>query len=682
MSPGSIENGVFKLPCDLDESSNWKLPTTWPECKVTVDQCTELPTDPMLTTNFMTSDSVPVNVSKTISYRCKTSGHVTVVGETLDLTCTESGQFELPDPIPSCREPVLCESPPIPSGASRLLNSTSEGVKEWENAIYNCRVGTNLSTDNFALQCKGNGYYDKSPNWDVCNITACVDIPTPKTGYITSQWIVPVDDALNFTCSDGNKIPDHDKLGPVQLFCEADGNFGPSSMTNVSLWPDCRTHYDCETPPIPDESTGLRNSNSTGLKEYHYAKYYCKEGRGLDDAYFSVQCGKVDGSAGKFNTSSITWPTCAITHCLLDQIGSGNTTGFNSTTDVNPEVGETITLKCATVGQITNGGSELGPYGCRDDGSFNITSVLGSCRDPIDCATPSATPIPSAESNLQNTTSNGVKEFEKLRYNCNPGTKLDDGKDYHEIECPSGGDYGSIDWPICSLACDFNIETPPTSSNLKIDDRSTVIRPNNDITYSCKIGFHPLNATLEGDDGETMTIENSKIKLKCNATGMFPSLSAWPNCTEDSSSNAGGRRKRSSSSTGRYSHLQDDIDYTILVLVETQFMWTDGIENEINGTTNKTREDRKEFPMLMVEHFHSTLENGALGPEDPDSNLFNINSLKVKSKTIRPQCEQPINYNYEIINAATGTAEIETPTALSNCIPSGSKCNNIYFIRT
>ena len=31
MSPGSIENGVFKLPCDLDEMSNWKLPTTWPE---------------------------------------------------------------------------------------------------------------------------------------------------------------------------------------------------------------------------------------------------------------------------------------------------------------------------------------------------------------------------------------------------------------------------------------------------------------------------------------------------------------------------------------------------------------------------------------------------------------------------------------------------------------------------
>jgi hypothetical protein len=86
--------------------------------------------------------------------------------------------------------------------------------------------------------------------------------------------------------------------------------------------------------------------------------------------------------------------------------------------------------------------------------------------------------------------------------------------------------------------------------------------------------------------------------------------------------------------------------------------------------------------MLMVEHFHSTLENGALGPEDPDSNLFNIDSLNVKSKTIRPQCEQPINYNYEIINAATGTAEIETPTALSNFIPSGSNYNKICLICT
>ena len=86
------------------------------------------------------------------------------------------------------------------------------------------------------------------------------------------------------------------------------------------------------------------------------------------------------------------------------------------------------------------------------------------------------------------------------------------------------------------------------------------------------------NVTLADDDGDTMTIDDGKLKLKCNSTGVFPTP-AWPNCTEVGGASSSGRKKRSSE---RYSHLQDDIDYTILVMVETQFMWTDGIENEIN----------------------------------------------------------------------------------------------------
>ena len=101
-------------------------------------------------------------------------------------------------------------------------------------------------------------------------------------------------------------------------------------------------------------------------------------------------------------------------------------------------------------------------------------------------------------------------------------------------------------------------------------------------------------------------------------------------------------------------------------------MWTDGIEHEINITTNKTREDRKEFPAKMIETYHNTLQT-SLGPVDPDKYIFNVNSIKIMNQTIRPLCEQPINYNYEIINPATLKAENENPIGLSNCIPSGSK---------
>ena len=758
MSPGFIEQGMFKLPCKLDANGNWTLPNAWPSCTDKTDTCT---VDSVVTNalepTFVAPLTVSASVSNSISYQCKTSGHTTALGEHLDITCTESGKFDLPNPIPSCREPVLCENPPLPAEESRLLASTSTGVKEWENAIYNCRLGTNLTTDNFSLQCGSNGYYSKNPTFPVCNITACVDIPTPKTGYTTTQTLVPVNDTLNFTCTDENKIPDHDKLDPVQLICNENGEFGPALMANVSTWPNCRTHYECEVPPEPGSESGLSNSNSTGLREFHYAKYYCKEGRELPsdddlrndneiDGSFSLQCGKVDGSAGKFPTD-ITWPNCTITHCLLNQLGTDNTEGFNATTEANPEVGGNVTLKCASSGQVTDQGIELGPFTCEDAGTFNIPSPLGPCREPLNCEIPS----PNVESNLQNSTSSEVKEFEKLRFYCNAGFKIDPNQDYHEITCPNGREYGEITWPVCTLACDSKVEHPPTYTNLQVDTSSNAIRPNDHVTYSCKNGFTLNNVTLENDDGATMTIENELLKLQCNTSGVFPTPT-WPNCTEvicDSNvetppsytnlkannssivirpndfviyscengftlndvtlenddgvtmtienellklqcNSAGGfptptwpnctelpsgRRKRSSSSSERYSHLQDDIDYTILVLVESQFMWTDGIENEINSTTNKTREDRKEFPVMMIENFHDTLENtsGPLGPEDPETNIFNVNSLKVKSKTIRALCEQPINYNYEVISATTGQPVTENPMGLSNCIPSGSK---------
>ena len=163
-----------------------------------------------------------------------------------------------------------------------------------------------------------------------------------------------------------------------------------------------------------------------------------------------------------------------------------------------------------------------------------------------------------------------------------------------------------------------------------------------------------------------MLIENGKeIQIKCNSSGKFPTPT-WPNCTKVTVSN--DRKKRSAD----YSHIQSDMDYTVLVLFETQFMWNDGIEREVNETTNKTREDRKEFPTKMIEHFHDTLET-ALGPVDKTDNTITVNTLRIKSQNIRPLCEQTMIYNYEIISASTGQPETEIPIGISDCVPTGGK---------
>ena len=693
MSPGYLEDGMFKLPCKLDVDGKWTIPSEWPTCSEKTTACTtSISDDPSidstlknaLDANFVTTHTVPINVSSSITYRCKTPGYVTADGDTIDIRCTESGKFDIPNPIPSCREPVLCEDPPLVPQNSRLMNSTSTGVKEWENAVYSCRHGTNLSdAQNFTLQCGGNGYYNKNPSFPTCNIIACVDVPelVDKVNiYKTDQDFVPIGEKIDFSCTDSNKFPRHDAsvcdcTTPVQLECKNDGSFGPISGStytrNDSTWPACENRLICDASPVPDPTKGLF-TNSTELYEFDEEKYYCIEGRALPsgDPYFPVQCGRGTGSKGVFDTASITWPICDITHCLLSQVGSGDTSGFNATTQTNPAVGETVSLKCATTGQVTDDGSELGPFTCGNDGNFTISPALKTCRDPVDCS--SSIPTPSETSNLQNTATSSVKEFAKLKYNCETNMKLDNGKNYHEITVPNACNYGTINWPTCTLACDGNVATPPAATNLKVDSY-TLIRPDNQVSYSCEAGYTLENVTLENDDGDTMTIDNGKLKLKCNASAVFPTPT-WPNCTSEGGTPS-GRKKRS---TDRYAHLQDDIDYTIMVLVETQFMWTDGIEHEINSTTNKTREDRKEFPSKMIEHYHTTLDT-ALGPEDPDANIFNVNSIKIRSQTIRPLCEQPINYNYEIINAATLKAENENPAGLSDCIPSGSKSNQIYL---
>ena len=68
MSPGYLEQGVFKLPCQLDDEGKWVVPTEWPTCSEKTAACTTaISDDPSidaslknaLEANFVTSDKIP-----------------------------------------------------------------------------------------------------------------------------------------------------------------------------------------------------------------------------------------------------------------------------------------------------------------------------------------------------------------------------------------------------------------------------------------------------------------------------------------------------------------------------------------------------------------------------------------------------------------------------------------------
>ena len=90
------------------------------------------------------------------------------MGEEFSLTCTESGEFEIPEKMPYCRAPLNCPVPPIPGNETRLELSFSEDVKEWTKAHYKCKNGTKIPDDfdvanlvdgNFTVSCGSGGKY-------------------------------------------------------------------------------------------------------------------------------------------------------------------------------------------------------------------------------------------------------------------------------------------------------------------------------------------------------------------------------------------------------------------------------------------------------------------------------------------------------------------------------------------
>ena len=64
----------------------------------------------------------------------------------MEVECLSDGEFDVPNPIPTCRAAAACPSPPpVPNGPESsphfLKDSTDSNVKEYDSAKYKCQDG-------------------------------------------------------------------------------------------------------------------------------------------------------------------------------------------------------------------------------------------------------------------------------------------------------------------------------------------------------------------------------------------------------------------------------------------------------------------------------------------------------------------------------------------------------------
>ena len=114
----------------------------------------------------------------------------------------------------NCRAPVDCNSTiPKPTVESHLLESTSTGLKEYDEAVFKCKDGyTLLDSDgkagaDFKLKCGTGGQYPDSPTWSTCLLEKCMHSGNLPTGFklptTNTDESTPVGAKTDLVCDTG-----------------------------------------------------------------------------------------------------------------------------------------------------------------------------------------------------------------------------------------------------------------------------------------------------------------------------------------------------------------------------------------------------------------------------------------------------------------------------------------------
>ena len=526
---GNDEKTSFDLQCPkgIDGHSPDFLKTadvSWPKC--VISKCLVLPSP----AGFTKAANGPVDVGKDAKYECISSGQVTDDGRYQYLTCLEDGSFGTNpgDSWKSCRPPTDCETDlPIPEGSSKLENSASTNVKEFDFAIYTCEETftlegvqfENVENNQFKVQCGLNGEYPVNITWPTCKPTVCpadaIPNPTGLTTAVTGN--TPIGNSIDFTCATSGEIMDSLSFAgkTFSVKCQENGNFEEQQYQ----WPTCRPSQPCLDPiPTPPNNSNLKASTSTVANEFDEAIYECESGLSYFEdgtkTTFSLTC----GVGGSFPWE-ITWPKCTTSEC--DTLP----TDENFKTSAQPPilVGNQINFECSTANHVHDTGKYVIAT-CQDDGTFKLSTddAWPTCRPAIECSdTP---PTPPDSSNLQSASNTPQLEFDEAIYPCQSGHAIAvSGDTKFKLACSGiNGTYPTMsdsDWGTCLPKCTEPIapSTPaPNGKNMEAKDNPLSVAAGQTTIYQCETQGYVT------DIGDV-------LEVTCGTDGNFIEPE-WPDC--------------------------------------------------------------------------------------------------------------------------------------------------------
>lgn len=190
--------------------------------------------------------------------------------------------------------------------------------------------------------------------------------------------------------------------------------------------------------------------------------------------------------------------------------------------------------------------------------------------------------------------------------------------------------------------------------------------------YSCRINY-TLKSAADVNSGIT---SDGRFQVRCNLFGSFGNVTNWPTCILDplptisfvSGSNQSSivsRKRRSdpggpargsgpaaSPAQGRgNSHLYSDVQYSLYALVETQFVFSTEMAEELKVSKNTTL-GQSGFALAIVDRFHERI----IDAFDPRGQ---VDDFQLRYPIV-PLCEQPTGF------------PAGHPT---NCVPVGGNFN-------
>ncbi len=509
-----------------------------------------------------------------VKYKCATDGEVTPDGEFFYRTCQTDGTLS-GDFLPCAAPATECTTPPTPP-ADRYFEvvTTAAVVLEFQLLTYHCQSGraTSDGETTFAVLCGSDGQYPANIEWPQCELPTCAfTLPAIFTSDVTIT-AASVNVRQELTLSCADVTHATEVGLSVKVFCDgSDGVVKPVDATHPAIDTLTCSAVSPCTAAVPDPPNGSNLEVVDSTVSNEYDAAVYQCVHG-----FALVPNEPEGidSDGKY-------------HLVCEAGGT-----FDSSWP-----------SCLAV--------------CNEN---NLMVPNWSGLEPVD-----AEPY--------------VLEGSSGYYKCTDQTMLpDSGTDnYFAVTCGSNGKFETpASWPKCrkKVKCPFTAD-PPTGLNWIRDVSNDPVLENDDAVYRCASGHVVEMPADHGHPPGTDPDDNYSLKMKCENSGHVHvhqsySKRGWPRCVPDSSK----RKKRGTECKTRY-EVSQDIDYTLKVIVEMQFMFSESITEQIETDYGITKSNAT-FGTAIVELFHSTIMPVVLGDGRVKAGMTFFGPFK-------PACEQPTN---------------------------------------